>query len=129
MKYSKCVKWIAVVLAAFLAGGCTGASAAEPVAAQPAWEEAVWKEDFAVSAVCGEESIILSEPYGEEILNEIPVAGKASKLFINMLGGQNGYMLYCSMPESGQMQRIFYATKDRWKTYSEMDISLEIEED
>lgn len=158
MKYSK---WIIAVLAAFLAGGCSSASAAglseketlnresilgvmpegsvikivegksgteglpDRMSAgsyKEGMEEPVLGTDFAVSAGFGENSIILSEPSDKKVLNEIPIVGGVNKVFINMRDGQNGYMLYCSMPKSGETQMMFYVTKNRWQTYSKMDI-------
>lgn len=133
MKYSK---FGIAVLAAFLAGGCSTASAAnmEKLPGASSYEsyrenaeESLWGTDFAVSAVFGKNSIILFEPSSKEVLNEIPIMGEANKIFISMTDAQNGYMLYCGMPDSGQTQTLFYVTKDRWQTYSKMDISSTVD--
>ena len=93
------------------------------------WEMAKQTPDFAVSVDYGEgeERIILLEASDQTALNEIPVTKDQGMVFINMINENSGYLLYCSSPAAGLMNKTLYATKDRWKTYSEIDISSKID--
>lgn len=93
------------------------------------WEAAKQAPDFAVSVDYeeGEERIILLEASDQTVLNEIPVTKDQGMVFINMIDENSGYLLFCGSPAAGLMNKTLYATKDRWKTYSEIDISSKID--
>lgn len=93
------------------------------------WEMAKQVPDFAVSVDYeeGEERMILSEFSDQTVLNEIPVTKDQGMVFINMINENSGYLLYCGSPAAGLMNKTLYVTKDRWKTYSETDISSKID--
>lgn len=93
------------------------------------WEAAKQAPDFAVSVDYGEgeERIILLEASDQTVLNEIPVTKDQGMVFINMIDENSGYLLFCGSPGAGLMNKTLYATKDRWKTYSETDISSKID--
>lgn len=93
------------------------------------WEAAKQAPDFAVSVDYeeGEERIILLEASDQTVLNEIPVTKDQGMVFINMIDENSGYLLFCGSPAAGLMSKTLYATKDRWKTYSEIDISSKID--
>lgn len=83
--------------------------------------------NFDVSVIFGESSIIVSENAGETVINSIPIGYDEYQLFLEMLDAENGYLLYCSSPAGGKMMKYLYTTNDRWSTYSEIDISNKID--
>ncbi|MDE6918464.1 MAG: hypothetical protein K2P89_00975, partial [Lachnospiraceae bacterium] len=60
--------------------------------------------------VSGKEFVSFEESYG------------SGNLFLSMIDENNGVFLYCSSPAGGQMMKQMYITKDRWQTWSQMDI-------
>lgn len=53
--------------------------------------------------------------------------GGANKAFISFVDEQNGYLLYCSDPGSGQMKKILFGTKDGGEHFEVIsDLSNEI---
>lgn len=109
--------------------GCTDVSASRILDVKEIENAAVPKqeEEAAVEAVFDEDKIILSELSDKSILNEIQITDDQYQVFVTMIDEKNGYMLYCGTPGMGQMKKIFYTTDDRWKTYSESDISSAID--
>ncbi len=85
------------------------------------------EDEFCVSAVFEGDKIVLSEPSGGNILNEIQIPYDQYEVFISMLDEKNGYLLYCSTPACGLMEKVLYKTEDRWKTYGETDIGSKID--
>ncbi|MDE7000650.1 MAG: hypothetical protein K2P73_10195 [Lachnospiraceae bacterium] len=65
--------------------------------------------------VSGKEFVSFEESYG------------SGNLFLSMIDENNGVLLYCSSPAGGQMMKQMYITKDRWQTWSQMDISSQID--
>ncbi len=109
--------------------GCTDVSVSQILDVKEIENTAVPKqeEEAAVEAVFDEDKIILSEPSDKSVLNEIQITDDQYQVFVTMIDEKNGYMLYCGTPGMGQMKKIFYTTDDRWKTYSESDISSAID--
>jgi len=125
MRYSR---FIIAAFAVLLVGGCAHHVSAAGNDDVKEIERIDGEADFAVSAAIEESKIVLLEPSDGTVLNEIPVTYDIYKVVINMTDEKNGYMMYCSTPESDRMKKIFYVTRDRWSTYSEMDISSLLDE-
>lgn len=83
--------------------------------------------NFAVSASYEEEAVVIAESSGETVLNTIPLISDTWDFFLYMENESSGYLLCCGSPGLGQMTKLLYATDDRWSTYSEKDISFQID--
>lgn len=83
--------------------------------------------NFGLSSFFEKGNIVVAELSDGTVLNEIPVAFDEYRVFLSMIDENNGYLLYCSTPGAGQMMKILYFTKDRWISYTEADISLQLD--
>lgn len=81
--------------------------------------------NFAVSAAYEGESLVISSD--GTAVNTIPLVSDTWEIFLYMENESSGYLLCCGSPGLGQMTKLLYATDDRWRTYSEKDISLQID--
>jgi len=124
MKYSK---FAIVIFSVLFTGCCANASAAGKEGGE-AEEGMEWQTEFAVSAACEENIIVISEPSDKTVLNEIAADCEVYKVFVNMTDEKNGCMMYCSIPGFGERKEVFYITNDRWNTYSKMDEVVLIDE-
>ena len=80
-------------------------------------------DNFDVSAVFKDSSIIISEDVDGIVINMIPIEYDEYKFCLDMIDAENGWLLYCSSPAGGQMMKYLYTTSDRWNTYREINIS------
>lgn len=85
------------------------------------------ENNFSVSAEYRDGNIVLTENEGDTKLVSIGEKYDEGGLFLSMKDENSGYLLYCSTPAGGQMMKLLYSTDDRWKTYSETDISSRID--
>lgn len=58
---------------------------------------------------------------------EIPIAYDGYQVYIDMVDESHGSILYCSSPAAGQMMKILYHTEDGWDSYTENDISGQLD--
>lgn len=132
MKTKKATVWSIVisvlVLIAIVVLFATSA-AKDPDVILPPLETALPSVDFnfAVSASYEEEAVVIAESSGETVLNMIPLVSDTWQIFLYMENESSGYLLCCGSPGMGQMTKLLYATDDRWSTYSEKDISFQMD--
>lgn len=112
----------------FLIGGCAGRTAdldsEKKLAAVETDATAIETAAavFDLSASFQDNNIVITESDNDSILCEIPIPFDKNMLFISMTDENNGYLLYCSTPGAGLMEKYLYITEDRWATYDERDI-------
>ena len=85
------------------------------------------ENNFSVSIDSKEGQILLFDTVSEKELASFEEAYGSGNLFLSMIDENNGVFLYCSSPAGGQMMKQMYITKDRWQTWSQMDISSQID--
>lgn len=85
------------------------------------------ENNFSVSIDSKEGQILLFDTVSERELVSFEESYGSGNLFLNMIDENNGVFLYCSSPAGGQMMKQMYITKDRWQTWSQMDISSQID--
>lgn len=85
------------------------------------------ENNFSVSADYRDGKIVLTEAGGDTKLASFGKKYDDGGLFLSMKDENSGCLLYCSTPAGGQMMKLLYTTNDRWKTYSETDISSQID--
>lgn len=83
--------------------------------------------NFGLSSFFEEDNIVVAELSDGAVLSKIPIAFDEYRIFLSMIDENKGYLLYCSTPGAGQMMKILYFTKDRWHSYTEADISLQLD--
>lgn len=83
--------------------------------------------NYGVSARFAGENIEVVENDRQDILNTIEFEYGEGGLFLDMLDEENGSLLYCGGPATGQMTKFLYSTSDRWRTYDRIDISAAID--
>lgn len=81
------------------------------------------ENNFSISFESKEGKIILYDTVSEtELVSFEESYGSGGELFLSMIDENNGAFLYCSTPAAGLMMKRMYVTKDRWQTYSQIDI-------
>ncbi len=85
------------------------------------------ENNFSVSIDSKEGQILLFDTVSEKELASFEESYGSGNLFLSMIDENNGVFLYCSSPAGGQMMKQMYITKDRWQTWSQMDISSQID--
>lgn len=85
------------------------------------------ENNFSVSIESKEGQILLFDTVSERELISFEESYGSGNLFLSMIDENNGVFLYCSSPACGQMMKQMYITKDRWQTWSQMDISSQID--
>lgn len=85
------------------------------------------ENNFSLSVDSKEDKIILFDTVSEKELVSLEESYGNGNLFLSMADENNGVLLYCSSPAGGQMMKQMYVTKDRWQTYSQIDISSQID--
>ncbi|MCM1057554.1 MAG: hypothetical protein NC517_08105 [Firmicutes bacterium] len=84
------------------------------------------EDDFYTAAFS--DNVISVKPVGSEQAKlEIPIAYDAYQVYIDMFDGDHGSILYCSSPAAGQMNKLLYYTESGWDSYTEKDISSQID--
>ncbi len=75
------------------------------------------------------EGTIVVKDSGESgtVWQEIPIKYDAYQAYLSMSDESHGSILYCSSPAAGLMNKILYQTEDGWASYTETDISLQID--
>ncbi|MCM1050015.1 MAG: LysM peptidoglycan-binding domain-containing protein [Clostridiales bacterium] len=82
---------------------------------------------YSVSAEFKDGKIVLFDEAAEKELASFDEEYDSGGLYLSMTDENNGVLLYCSTPAAGQMMKLMYVTKDRWKTCSKIDISTKID--
>lgn len=85
------------------------------------------ENNFSVSIDSKEGQILLFDTISEKEFVSFEKSYGNGNLFLSMIDENNGVFLYCSSPAGGQMMKQLYITKDRWQTWSQMDISSQID--
>lgn len=85
------------------------------------------ENNFSVSIDSKEGQILLFDTVSKKELASFEESYGSGNLFLSMIDENNGVFLYCSSPAGGQMMKQMYITKDRWRTWSQMDISSQID--
>ena len=85
------------------------------------------ENNFSVSIDFKEGQILLFDTVSGKKLVSFEESYGSGNLFLSMIDENNGVLLYCSSPAGGQMMKQMYITKDRWQTWSQMDISSQID--
>lgn len=85
------------------------------------------ENNFSISVDSKEGKILLFDTASEKELASFEESYGNGNLFLSMTDENNGVFLYCSSPAGGQMIKQMYVTKDRWQTYSQMNISSQID--
>lgn len=79
------------------------------------------------SAVFAGNAIVVKSAGDEESKLEISISYDAYQVYISMFDEDHGSILYCSSPAAGQMTKILYYTEDGWGSYTENDISSQLD--
>lgn len=82
---------------------------------------------YSVSAEFKDGKIVLFDEAAEKELASFDEEYDSGGLYLSMTDENNGVLLYCSTPAAGQMMKLMYVTKNRWKTCSKIDISTKID--
>lgn len=74
------------------------------------------------------DNVIAVKPAGSDRSKlEIPTAYDTYQIYIDMFDADHGSILYCSSPAAGQMTKLLYYTEDGWNSYTENDISSQLD--
>lgn len=129
----KLINMLGLLLVCMLAGcggktdedGSTGAQAANleivPCETVDKAQDDLYTAEFA-------DNTITVKPAGNEYSKlEIPIAYDPYQVYISMFDADHGSILYCSSPAAGQMTKLLYYTDDGWDSYTENDISSQLD--
>lgn len=90
-------------------------------------EQVKSEDNFFVSVDSKEGKILLFDTVSKKELVFFEELYGSGNKFLSMIDENKGVFLYCSSPAGGQMAKQMYVTNDRWQTYSQMDISSQID--